>query len=94
MAIRSRDPKERTDLIQQSEAQFRSCMDMAPVDGRAYVGVGRILVDQRRFGEAVKLYEEGTRLTGAVLLATKVVLLQHGQGLRGRHTLAAQTKGI
>jgi hypothetical protein len=40
---------------------------MAPSDGRAYVGLGRILVEQRRFGETIALYEEGTRLTGVVL---------------------------
>lgn len=60
---------------------------MAPSDGRAYVGLGRILVDQRRFGEAVKLYEEGTRLTGVLQLVVGVVALQHGQELRSRQIL-------
>ena len=32
-------------------------------DGRAYVGLGRLLVRQRRYGEAQALYEDGARMT-------------------------------
>lgn len=37
---------------------------MDPTDGRAYVGLGKILVQQRRTDEALALYEEGCTATG------------------------------
>lgn len=36
-----------------------------PSDGRAYVGLGKLLLKQRRFDEARKLYEEGCAATGS-----------------------------
>lgn len=63
-AVRAASRKARRAQMQQAEELFRRCLDMAPCDGRAYVGLGRILVDAQRYGEAVKLYEEGVRLTG------------------------------
>lgn len=63
-AVRAASRKARRAQMQQAEELFRRCLDMAPCDGRAYVGLGRILVDVQRYGEAFKLYEEGVRLTG------------------------------
>ena len=63
-AVRAASRKARRAQMQRAEELFRRCLDMAPCDGRAYVGLGRILVDAQRYGEAVKLYEEGVRLTG------------------------------
>eukprot|EP00471_Norrisiella_sphaerica_P007122 CAMPEP_0184491842 /NCGR_PEP_ID=MMETSP0113_2-20130426/21496_1 /TAXON_ID=91329 /ORGANISM="Norrisiella sphaerica, Strain BC52" /LENGTH=554 /DNA_ID=CAMNT_0026876383 /DNA_START=262 /DNA_END=1926 /DNA_ORIENTATION=- len=46
-----------------SEKVFRRCLSMAPMDGRAYVGLGTLLMNQKRVTEAEELYEEGTRMT-------------------------------
>ena len=37
---------------------------MDPTDGRAYVGLGKLLVQQKRFEEARKLYDDGAAATG------------------------------
>ena len=39
-------------------------LEMDATDGRAYVGLGKILVAQRRHEEARKVYEEGAAATG------------------------------
>ena len=46
-----------------AEAALRRCISMDATDGRAYVSLGKLLVGQRRFDEARKLYEEGSMLT-------------------------------
>ena len=35
----------------------------ARAEGRSYTGLGRLLVQQRRYEEAQRLYEEGSRMT-------------------------------
>ncbi len=37
---------------------------MDATDARAHVGLGRLLVQQRRYDEARALYEEGSTATG------------------------------
>ena len=39
-------------------------LEMDATDGRAYVGLGKVLVAQRRHEEARKVYEEGAAATG------------------------------
>lgn len=41
------------------------CLELDPTDGRPYVSLGKVLVMQRRYDEASKLYEEGAAATGA-----------------------------
>lgn len=40
-------------------------MEVFPEDGRPYVSLGKLLVQQRRYDEALALYEEGCTATGA-----------------------------
>lgn len=40
-------------------------MAFYPEDGRPYVSLGKLFVQQRRFDEALALYEEGCTATGA-----------------------------
>lgn len=56
----------RAERLQQdgvAEAALRRCLAMDATDGRAYVGLGKVLVSQRRFDEARQLYEEGSMAT-------------------------------
>lgn len=46
-----------------AEASLRRCLAMDATDGRPYVALGKILVGQRRFDEARKLYENGSMAT-------------------------------
>mmetsp|Transcript_19806 Transcript_19806/g.38373 ORF Transcript_19806/g.38373 Transcript_19806/m.38373 type:complete len:347 (+) Transcript_19806:61-1101(+) len=46
-----------------SEQTFRRCLVLNPDDGRAYVGLGTLLANQKRFTEASELYDEATRVT-------------------------------
>ena len=46
-----------------AEAALRRCLAMDATDGRPYVGLGKLLVGQRRFEEARKLYEDGSMAT-------------------------------
>ena len=39
-------------------------MAMDPTDGRSYVSLGKVMLMQRRFDEARKLYEDGAAVTG------------------------------
>lgn len=43
------------------------CMEAFPEDGRPYVSLGKLMVEQRRYNEALALYEEGCTATGACL---------------------------
>lgn len=63
-ATRARDPNERSKLLREAEAALRRCLDMDPEDGRAYVSLGKLMVGQRRFDEALALYEAGSAATG------------------------------
>lgn len=40
-------------------------MEAFPEDGRPYVSLGKLMVEQRRYKEALALYEEGCTATGA-----------------------------
>ena len=40
-------------------------MEAFPEDGRPYVSLGKLMVQQRRYKEALALYEEGCTATGA-----------------------------
>lgn len=63
-AFRQSNRKRRMEKLQKAEELFRECLSISPNDGRAYVSLARILMDQQRFDEAVKLYEDGVRMTG------------------------------
>jgi tetratricopeptide (TPR) repeat protein len=58
------DPDDRARLFRDAEVALRRCLDLDPEDGRAYVSLGKILVQSRRFNEAMALYEEGSTATG------------------------------
>jgi len=62
-AFRQSNRKRRMEKLQKAEELFRECLSISPNDGRAYVSLARILMDQQRFDEAVKLYEDGVRMT-------------------------------
>ena len=63
-AQRATDPNDRAKLLREAEAALRKCLEMDPEDGRAYVSLGKIMVQQRRFNEALALYEAGSAATG------------------------------
>ena len=63
-AQRATDPNDRARLLREAEAALRKCLEMDPEDGRAYVSLGKIMVQQRRFNEALALYEAGSAATG------------------------------
>lgn len=63
-AFRASSNKERTRRQKESESTLRRVLAMDPTDGRAYVGLGKLLVQQRRFEEARKLYDDGAAATG------------------------------
>ena len=48
----------------EAEALLRRCLALDPTDGRGYVSLGKLLVQQRRGEEARRLYDEGTMATG------------------------------
>ena len=48
----------------EAEALLRRCLSLDPTDGRGYVGLGKLLVQQRRYEEARKVYDEGVMATG------------------------------
>lgn len=58
--------KERSRLLREAEAILRECISMDAEDGRAYVILGKILVQQRRYDQAEALYESGCAATGGV----------------------------
>lgn len=54
----------RKQLFDRAEAAFRRCLEWDLADGRAYVGLGKVLVRSKRPEEARSLFEEGTRMVG------------------------------
>jgi len=48
-----------------SELHCCRCLAMDGSDGRVYVALGKLLVQQRRYDEARSIYEEGSTATGA-----------------------------
>ena len=51
-------------MLREVEASLRRCMELFPEDGRPYVSLGKLYVQQRRYDEALALYEEGCTATG------------------------------
>lgn len=64
MANLAQDSNERKRLLRESEAGLRYCMETDPTDPRAYVSLGKVLLQQKRYDEARKLYADGTTNTG------------------------------
>jgi hypothetical protein len=63
-AFRASSNKEKSRRQKESESTLRRVLAMDPTDGRAYVGLGKLLVQQKRFEEARKLYDDGAAATG------------------------------
>ena len=64
-ALLTTDQARRRDLFKQAEDGLRRCLTMNAADGRTYVVLGKLLVQQKRFDEARKLYADGCTNTGA-----------------------------
>ena len=47
----------------QVEEGLRRAIDMDPTDGRAYVSLGKHYLQQRRYKDAAKVYEDGCAAT-------------------------------
>lgn len=60
------NPNDRAKLSREAEMSLRQCIDMDPEDGRAYVILGKILVQKRRYDEAEALYDSGCAATRGV----------------------------
>lgn len=82
MANLAQDSGDRKRLLRESEAGLRRCLESDPTDPRAYVSLGRILLQQKRYDEARTLYADGTANTGAGARGLAVVL---SQGEVGAH---------
>jgi hypothetical protein len=61
------DPEAKRQLLRQAEASLRMCLSMDSSDARGYVVLGKLLVQQKRYDEARKLYADGTTATGEVV---------------------------
>ncbi len=66
-ALRTGSHGERASALREAEELLRKCMTMDPTDGRPYVSLGKVMVMQRRYDEARKLYEDGAAVTGSLL---------------------------
>lgn len=60
----SLDEVERRELMKEAEAGLRRCLVLDPADARTYVVLGKLLMMQKRFGEARALYAQGVTNTG------------------------------
>eukprot|EP00882_Tetradesmus_deserticola_P020389 GHRQ01022028.1.p1 GENE.GHRQ01022028.1~~GHRQ01022028.1.p1 ORF type:complete len:331 (+),score=89.53 GHRQ01022028.1:166-1158(+) len=58
------DPEAKRQLLRQAEASLRTCLALDSSDARGYVVLGKLLVQQKRYDEARKLYADGTTATG------------------------------
>ncbi|DBA72955.1 hypothetical protein WJX79_002845 [Trebouxia sp. C0005] len=65
-AFRASSNKEKSRRQKDCESTLRRVLAMDPTDGRAYVGLGKLLVQQKRFEEARKLYDDGAAATGGL----------------------------
>jgi len=59
------DRDERRRLLRAAEEGLRRALALDPSDGRPYVVLGKVLVGQKRYDEARRLYAEGTANTGS-----------------------------
>ena len=48
----------------ESEKVLVRCLQLDPLDARAYVALGKLYMSQQRFDEAAHLYEDGCAATG------------------------------
>jgi tetratricopeptide (TPR) repeat protein len=64
-SLYARTRKERKKLRDAAIETFKRAMAYDPSDGRAYVGMGKIYVQQKDFNKAREVYENGTRATGS-----------------------------
>ena len=65
-ALRASSGKEKTRKQKDSEAALRRVLSMDATDGRAYVALGKLLLQQKRVEEARKLYDDGAAATGII----------------------------
>lgn len=63
-AFRADDSSGKHRAQKYAETTLRRVLSLDATDGRAYVSLGKLLVQQRRFDEARKLYDDGTTATG------------------------------
>lgn len=70
-AALSTDAVAKRSLLQESEDRLRTCLAMDPADPRTYVVLGKLLLQQKRYDEARKLFADGTTATGEQVLVHK-----------------------
>lgn len=58
------DPDAKRQLLRDAEASLRACIAIDSADARSYVVLGKLLLQQKRYDEARKLYADGTTATG------------------------------
>jgi len=58
--------KDRARLAREAEQSLRQCIEADPEDGRAYVILGKMLIQKRRYEEAEALYDSGCATTKGV----------------------------
>jgi hypothetical protein len=80
-AALSTDAEAKRQMLRESEASLRACIAMDAADPRSYVVLGKLLMQQKRYDEARKLYANGTTATGQ----TRGALMQ-GLGWAGGFT--------
>ena len=56
--------EDKKQLLREAEEGLRRCLALDPTDPRTYVVLGKLLVQQKRFEEARKLYADGTTNSG------------------------------
>jgi tetratricopeptide (TPR) repeat protein len=66
MSNRVSSTKDRVKLAREAEQSLKKCIDMDPEDGRAYVILGKMLTQERRYDEAEALYDSGCAATKGV----------------------------
>jgi Tfp pilus assembly protein PilF len=66
-ATLSTDVELKRSLLRDCEDSLRTCLAMDPADPRSYVVLGKLLMQQKRYDEARKLYADGTTATGVCL---------------------------
>jgi len=63
-AAHARSKEERLGMRMKAIAMFEKAMAYDPTDGRAYCGIGKILMQLRRLDDARKIYQDGCDATG------------------------------
>ncbi|KAL6753869.1 hypothetical protein V8C86DRAFT_419234 [Haematococcus lacustris] len=87
--------EQRRELQREAEAGLRRCLALDPADGRTYVVLGKLLLQQRRLEEARTLYSHGVNMTGSsnpyIWASWGWLELRAGQHERARKLLDAAT---